>query len=177
MKIPIVNEKDEVICYKDREETTREDIRRIVSLCVFNEKGEVLIAKRQKDKKIDPDVQGPSVAGTVDEGYDYDDTVVKEAEEEIGLKDIQPIFLNKYYYETINARRWSSRYYLQINSKERELHKQESEVSELKWISIEDLEKWVKERPQDFVPNFPKGSLVNIKESFKKLNFKDENQN
>ena len=120
MKIPIVNEQDEIIGYKEREEATREDIRRIVSLNVFNEKGEVLIAKRQSNKKIDPDKWGPSVAGTVDEGYDYDTTVAKEVEEEIGLKDIKPIFLKKYYYETVNARRFSSVYYTIINSVERE---------------------------------------------------------
>ena len=47
MKIPIVNEQDEVIAYKEREETTREDIRRIVALYIVNEKHEALIAKRQ----------------------------------------------------------------------------------------------------------------------------------
>lgn len=169
MRIPIVNEKDEVLYYKEREETTREDIRRIIGLNVFNEKGEVLIAKRQSDKKIDPDKWGPSVAGTVDEGYDYDDTVVKEAEEEIGLKNIKPIFLKKYFYETSNASRFVSFYYVVINSTERELHLQEEEVAEIKWISLNDLEKWVKESPEDFTPSFPTGSLVNMKESFEKI--------
>ncbi len=120
IRIPIVNEQDEVICYKIREETTREDIHRIVGLDVFNEKGEVLLAKRHHNKIIHPDLWGPSVAGTVDEGYCYDDTVVKEAEEEIGLIDVEPIFVSKYFYETENTRRWCSRYYVQINSRERE---------------------------------------------------------
>ena len=119
MKIPIVNEQDEVIAYKEREETTREDIRRIVALHVFNQDDEVLIAKRQSTKTIDPDKWGPAVAGTVDEGYDYDDTVVKEAEEEIGLNNIQPIFLKKMFYETHNPRRFTGVYYVTINSRER----------------------------------------------------------
>ena len=91
MRIPIVNEQDEVIEYKKREEATHEDIRRIIALYVFNEKGKTLIAKRHSTKIIDPNKWGPAVAGTVDEGYDYDSTVLKEAEEEIGLKDIKPI--------------------------------------------------------------------------------------
>lgn len=167
MKIPIVNEQDEIIGYKKREETTREDIRRIVGLDVFNEKGEVLIAKRNPDKKIDPDVWGPSVAGTVDEGEDYDSTVLKEAEEEIGLTNIQPIFIHKYFYETENSRRWCSRYYVLINS-ERELHRQESEVAELKWITIEDLETWSKEKPEEFIPSIVR-TINFIKETHKKI--------
>ena len=121
MRIPIVNEQDEIIEYKERNDALRGDIRRIVSLSVFNEKREVLIAKRQANKILDPNKWGPSVAGTVDEGEDYDSTVVKEAEEEIGLKNIKPIFLKKYFYETNNARRFSSVYYVIINSRERVL--------------------------------------------------------
>lgn len=101
MKIPIVNENDEIISYKEREETTREDIRRIISLYVFNQDNEVLIAKRQSTKTIDPNLWGPVVAGTVDEGDDYDSTVLKEAEEEIGLTNIKPIFLKKCFMRLV----------------------------------------------------------------------------
>ena len=166
MKIPIVNEQDEIIGYKEREKTTRDDIRRIVALNIFNEKGEVLIAKRQSTKIIDPNKWGPSVAGTVDEGEDYDSTVVKEAEEEIGLKDIKPIFFKKKYYETGNARRFSNVYYITVNSKEVSFSLQEDEVAEVKWINLEDLTQWVDEHPEDFTPNFPKGSLVDMKEIY-----------
>ncbi|HEY4477728.1 MAG TPA: NUDIX domain-containing protein [Candidatus Paceibacterota bacterium] len=162
-KIPVVNEQDEIIGYKERYETTREDIQRIVGLCVFNEKGEVLIAKRGITKKIDPDKWGPSVAGTVAEGFEYDDTVVKEAEEEIGLKDITPTFLKKYFYETENTRRFASMYYVVINSNT-EFILEKDAVAEVKWINPTELEDWVNKKPEDFTPNFLHGSLANIKE-------------
>ena len=168
MKIPIVNEQDEIICYKEREEATREDIRRLIALLVFNEKGEVLIAKRQSTKKIDPNLWGPSVAGTVDAGEEYDTTVIRETEEEIGLKDIKPTFLKKRYYETFNARRFSNLYYVIVDSKTI-FHLQAEEVAEVKWITIPDLEKWVTEHPEAFTPNFPKGSLVDFKETYQLL--------
>ncbi len=163
MRIPIVNEQDEVLYYKEREETTRDEIRRIIGLNVFNEKGEVLIAKRQSNKKIDPNLWGPSVAGTVDEGCDYDDTVLKEAEEEIGLKNIQPIFLRKSFYETTGARRFSSFYYVTIQMADHVFVLQEDEVAEIKWISVIDLENWFKEKPEDFIPSFQR-TMNNIKE-------------
>jgi len=174
MRIPIVNEQDEVMVYKERERTTREDIRRIVSLIVFNEKGEVLIAKRQSNKTIDPDKWGPSVAGTVDEGESYDSTITKEGEEELGLKDIKPIFFKKYFYETQNARRFCSVYYITINSKERKFLLQTDEVAEIKWISIKDLTEWVNKNPEDFTQSFPTGSFYDIKEIYKILH---ENKN
>ncbi len=120
MKIPIVNEQDEILYYKEREESTRDEIRRIVSLYVFNENKEVLIAKRHPSKTIDPNCWGPAVSGTVEEGETYDSNVTKEAEEEIGLTNIQPILLRKSFYETSNARRWCARYHVTINSTERE---------------------------------------------------------
>ncbi len=164
MKIPIVNEQDEILYYKEREEATQDEIRRIVSLYIFNENSEVLIAKRHPSKTIDPNLWGPAVAGTVDEGYSYDETVIKEAKEEIGLTNIKPILLRKSFYETWNARRWCARYYVVINSTEREFPLEEDEVPEIKWISLEDLEKWLNEKPQDFVPSFKDGALANMKE-------------
>ncbi len=164
MRIPIVNEQDEIIAYKTREETTREDIRRIVGLNVFNENNEILIAKRQANKSIHPNVWGPAVAGTVDEGYDYDDTMVKEMGEEIGLFDVKPIFVKKMYYEDETQRRFTGVYYAIVNSKEFTPIIQESEVAEIKWISLEDLEKWYQDKPQDFIPSFQR-TIDNIKEA------------
>lgn len=166
MKIPIVNEKDEIIGYKEREETTREDIRRIIALHVFNKNFEILIAKRQSTKSIDPDKWGPSVAGTVDEGFSYDETVVKEAEEELGLKNIKPIFYIKMFYETHNARRFTGVYYIILDSQDIEFVLQKEEVAEIKWISVFDLENWYNKSPDNFVPSFQR-SLNVIKDIYK----------
>lgn len=164
MRIPIVNEQDEIIAYKTREETTREDIRRIVGLNVFNENNEILIAKRQSNKTIDPNVWGPSVAGTVDEGYSYDETMVKEMGEEIGLYNTKPIFVKKMYYETEKTRRYTCVCYAIVNSKEFIPKIQEEEVSQIKWINLQDLENWFNEKPQDFIPSFQR-TINNIKEA------------
>ena len=169
MKIPIVNGNDEVIGYKERGETTSEDISRIVALHVFNENYEVLIAKRHSTKSIDPDKWGPSVSGGVEEGYDYDMTVVKEAEEEIGLKNIKPIFYRKMPKLSGINPRFTGVYYVIINSKEEDLVLQKNEVSEIKWISVLDLENWWNKNPEDFVPSF-KRSLDIIKEIHKNNN-------
>lgn len=89
MKIPIVNESDEVIAYKERESIAVEDIYRVSALWVKNSKGESLLAQRAFTKKHSPGKWEPAVAGTVEEGEDYDSNIIKEIEEELGLKDIK----------------------------------------------------------------------------------------
>lgn len=168
-RIPIVNEQDEVIEFKEKDQTTGDEIRRIISLHVFNEKREILIAKRHKSKKIHPDVWGPSVAGTVEEGDTCDSLVIKEAQEEIGLENIKPIFLKKRFYETKNNRRFVYVYYVIVDS-QMKFTLQEDEVSEIRWISIQDLEKWVNENSEDFTPNFSNGSLIDAKEIYENKN-------
>ena len=165
MRIPIVNEQDEIIGHKERYEKASGDINRVSRLFVFNEKGEFLVAKRQLVKKTEPDKWGPSVAGTVDEGYDYDSTVLKEAEEEIGLKNIKPIFYKKIFCENKQSRRFAGIYYVTINSKEVKFSLQKEEVSEVKWVSISELEDWFNKKPEDFVLSFFT-TLANIKEIY-----------
>jgi|JI10StandDraft_1071094.scaffolds.fasta_scaffold01975_40 isopentenyl-diphosphate delta-isomerase len=153
VRIPVVNEQDEILCYKEREETTREDIRRITSLFLFNEEGETLLARRHPNKSISPNRWGPAVEGTVDEGYDYDETIVKEMEEELGLKTIQPILISKEFYTITEAKRFCTFYYAVVPS-DTQFILQESEVAEVRWISISDLKKWFLEKPEEFAFSF-----------------------
>jgi isopentenyldiphosphate isomerase len=88
MKIPIVNEKDEIIDYKARTDISFEkDIFRTASLWITNSKGEVLLARRKFDKKVDPGKWAEAVGGTVEGDDSYEDTVIREAEEELGIKE------------------------------------------------------------------------------------------
>ncbi|OGI73354.1 hypothetical protein A3E33_02000 [Candidatus Nomurabacteria bacterium RIFCSPHIGHO2_12_FULL_40_77] len=87
MRIPIVNEQDNLLYFKDKSERDkRKEITRSSSLIIFNEKGEVLLAKRSKNKKNSPNVWGPSAEGSLEEGDTYESNAIKEAEEEIGIK-------------------------------------------------------------------------------------------
>lgn len=85
-KIVIVDDKDNIICYKNRSEVRQEDIYRVSALWIINTKGEILLAKRALTKAHDPGKWGPAVAGTVEEGETYKTNIIKEAEEELGLK-------------------------------------------------------------------------------------------
>src|SRR6185503_1888906 len=87
MKIPIVDEKDNFLYLKDpNKRDLRKEVTRGSALWVINEKGEILLAKRSKKKWNLPNVWGPSVAGSIEESESYEYNVVKEAQEEIGIK-------------------------------------------------------------------------------------------
>ena len=90
-KIIIVDEDDNIIGSKERNSIVSGDIYRVSALLIENSKGEILLAQRALTKKHDPGKWGPPVAGTVEEGETYESNIVKEAEEELGLKNIQII--------------------------------------------------------------------------------------
>jgi isopentenyldiphosphate isomerase len=89
-RVIIVNDQDEIIGHKERGTLVQADIYRVSALWVTNSAGDILLAQRKFTKKHHPGMWGPAVAGTNDEGESYESNIIKEAEEEIGLKDIKP---------------------------------------------------------------------------------------
>ena len=85
-KTIIVNENDEIIGYKGKGTLEKSDIYRVSALWIQNSKGDILLAQRKLTKKHSPGKWGPAVAGTNDEGESYESNIIKETEEEIGLK-------------------------------------------------------------------------------------------
>jgi len=151
-RIILVDEHDNPIGFKERADRTATDIIRITGLCVYNSKNEILIAKRVATKRFDPGKWGPAVAGTVDEGESYLSNIIKEAKEELGLvietdKLVQgpckrtppgaPYFLQRFFYKAD----------LPIES----FVIEKSEVAEIRWIALGDLEQWIIESPEEIV--------------------------
>jgi len=124
-------------------------------LWITNSLGEILLAKRHHTKIHYPGKWGPSVAGTVDKGETYKENIIKEAEEELGLKNIKPkIGLktktdNKYHH-------FSQSYILNIDKKIDEFKIQENEVEEIKWFSVKELIKQLQQHSEEFLPRMKK---------------------
>lgn len=150
MKIPIVNEQDEIIGYKERADRNPEDIVRLTSIWITDEQGNILLQQRKLTKKNNPGKWGPAVAGTIEEGESYDQNAYKELEEELGIKNVDLIKDKKYYGESNTGKRFVQVYKV-IISRNRELAPQEEEVENLRWVSKDELQKWFSEKPEDFV--------------------------
>lgn len=96
--VTIVDEQDNILGVKARDDLGSKDIVRISVLWIENSKGQVLLQQRSLAKKTGPGKWGPAVAGTVESHETYASNIIKEAEEEIGLTGITPIEVGKHFY-------------------------------------------------------------------------------
>ena len=154
-KIIIVDENDKIIGYKDRGTLEKKDIYRVSALWVTNSRGEILLARRHHAKTHHPRKWGPAVAGTVDEGETYEANIIKEAEEELGLKDIK-LKLGPYTKEDNEYRHFGQWYILNIDKDINEFKIQEDEVEQIKWFSMEEMKESLHKYPEEFLPTMKK---------------------
>jgi len=160
----IVNEKDEVIGSKPRDDRNQTDIIRVSGLLVFNPKGEVLLSRRGLNKINDPGKWGPSVAGTVEEGETYASNIIKEAKEEIGLEiDEKDLKVGRHSYQETSHKYFSTQFSTVVDKPISDFVIQKEEVEEIRWVSIPDLLEWFNKSPNEFLPSFSK--TVNLLKS------------
>jgi len=150
-KIIYVDEEDNVIGSKSRDDVDKDGLRyRISSLWVKNSKGGSLLARRALTKKHNPGKWGTAVAGTIDEGESYRGNVIKEAFEELGIKDIEIKLELKEKIDGVQKFfvQWFSAV---IDKPVEDFVIQKEEVEEVKWFSKEEFDKMVRDKPEDFI--------------------------
>ena len=152
--IIIVNEKDELIGHKEAGTLEQKDIYRVSALWLTNSKGEILLARRHRNKRHHPGMWGPAVAGTVDKGESYEDNIIKETEEEIGMKNTKPK-LGPKVRRTGEYEHFTQWYFLTIDKEASEFKIQEEEVEEVKWFSKEELINSLNSAFEKFLPSMP----------------------
>jgi len=152
MKIPIVNEQDEIIRYKDRETRDLKEICRITGLWLTDFEGNVLLAQRAFAKKHSPGLWGPAVSGTVEEGETYESNVIKEAEEEIGLTGLKPVLGPKIRRSTNHE--CFAQWFTAVVDHNYPFVKRDEEVEEIKWFTREEILKLLEEKPEMFLIDF-----------------------
>jgi len=149
-QIPIVDEQDNIISYKNREQLAPGDIYRVAALWIMNSVGDVLLAQRAFTKSHDPGRWGPAVAGTVEEGESYESNIVKEAEEELGLNDIEPVPGPKLRVRG-QHNHFTQRFTLVVDKPASEFEIQKAEVDQVKWFSKQELERELNEHPEQYL--------------------------
>ncbi len=85
-KVDIVNENDEVIGKTTRKKAHGDGLRhRSVMFFVFDPEGNLLVTKRSDQKRFFPGYWSVVLGGHVPAGFSYEEALVKEVEEEIGV--------------------------------------------------------------------------------------------
>lgn len=150
--IVIVNEKDKIIGSKDSNKINPEDIYRVSALWITNSKNQILLARRALTKHNEPGKWGPAVAGTVEVGETYRKNIIKEAEEELGLKNINPIKdTKKRIFGKHNF--FCQMYTLKIDRQIKDFKIQKHEVDKIKWFSKKELAEKINSNPETFTPS------------------------
>jgi isopentenyl-diphosphate Delta-isomerase len=149
----IVNERDEAVGRAPRSEVhARGLLHRAVHVLVFNSRGEIFLQKRSMKKDRQPGVWDSSCSGHVDSGEDYDQTAVRELQEEIGLALNAPLarlFKINACPETDAEFVWIYRCH-----SEGPFQLDPDEIDAGDWFAPERVTEWIKERPEDFAPAF-----------------------
>ena len=143
---------------------------REVSIWIMNEKGELLLQKRAPTKKQSPN-KWAITGGHVTAGEEPLYVARKEIFEEIGLnvkeEEIEILFITKLEKKISDEQynnHFSYFYFIKTDKKLSEFTIQKEELSELKYISIQELENIVKNQDEEYV--FSKGKymieLINV---------------
>ena len=112
-----------------------------VGIWIMNEKGELLFQKRSPNKKVNPN-KWTRTGGHVDTGETPLIGIQRETEEEIGVKipidQIELINIQKQPRE--KGRHFTYSYFTFVNYKLEDYTMQIEEVSDLKYMTIEEME-------------------------------------
>ena len=113
------------------------EYRLVVHVCIFNSKNQLLVQKRQSNKIMFPGMWDLSAGGSALAGENSRVAIMREVKEELGI-DVD--LNNKMPRFTINFDDGFDDYFMikkDINIED--IIIQEEEVSEVKWVSKEDL--------------------------------------
>ncbi len=109
---------------------------------IMNSKGELLIQKRSKEKRLYPNLWSITSGGT-DSGETTLDTAYREVKEELGInlkpEELELMMSYKRNHDFVDV------YLARKDIKLEEITMQKEEVSDVKWVSKEELENLIKE--------------------------------
>ena len=146
--LDVVDTGDNIIDTLTRGEIHRRKLmHRSVHLLVFDSAGRVFMQKRSLKKDNNPGLWDSSVSGHVDAGESYDDCVVREAGEEIGLHLAavpERLFKLNASADTGFEFTWI---YRCVNDGPFQLNRQEIDTGD--WFSESDLDDWLVQRPTE----------------------------
>lgn len=172
----LIDENDEEIGFEEKMEThIKEKLHRAFSLFIFDKDSEkMLIHKRADGKYHSGGLWTNSCCSHPRKGEDLRTAVVRRTKQELGLDltNEQLEFYNpssydhglhelgsfKYYkkFPKCAEHEIDHVFYLSLHSNEIILNIDEDEISEIMWISIEELKKWLSSSSENFTAWFPK---------------------
>lgn len=150
--MPIVNERDEIIGFKNRDEITKNDVYRISALRITNSKGEALLAQRAYSKKRHPGYRWPAVAGSVEKWESYKENIIKEAFEELWIENQEfKESIKKYSVWTTGHKHFTQWYTIVLDRETSDFTPAMEEVEKIGRFSKDDFQKQLGSKTEKFL--------------------------
>lgn len=154
--ISYVDEDDNVIGAGPKREAHEKGIfHRIARVFLFGPDGRMLIHRRAWHLNSMPGRWDQSAGGHVDEGESYLVAAARETAEEIGVTGIILKEELKRFTEERDTQKLKRRFNMVYSATyDGEITANADEVAETQWIALAELDAWMRDRPQDFTPDF-----------------------
>jgi len=151
-QIILVDEADRLVGYKDRALVDHNDIYRVSALWLTDSKtGDTLLAQRKRTKKHDPGKWSTAAAGTNDKGETYEQNMIKEAYEELGLKDVRLRLGPRQFVDSGQHRMFCQWFLAQVDKDTVTITIQDEELEGVRWMSIAELIRDVELHPEAYI--------------------------
>lgn len=154
--IDIFNENNEPLGQVKEKNTAHEDgdFHRTAHVWIINKNKELLIQKRSSTKKNHPNYWDISGAGHIKAGESVIQGAIRELEEELGIKvteqDFKFIAIVKSTKNPKNCE-FAYVYLVESNNQIKDYIFEDKEVSEVKYVYFEELEKMVEDRVENLL--------------------------
>lgn len=154
----LVNKKDEIQGFKDKKTCHKKGLlHRAFSILVFNKKEELLVQQRSRHKLLWPGFWSNTCCSHPLRGRDIKESAEKRLKEELGFA-CSLEFLFKFLYRETYKDKGSENEVCYVF---RGIHgdkviPNKKEIAAWRWVSLKDLKKEIKEKPEAFTPWFKK---------------------
>ena len=134
----------------------------VVHLHLIDSKNRIYLQKRNSDKQIQPGKWDTAVGGHISSGEKLEDALIREAEEELGIKDFKPTLIGRYVWETDVE---SELVYMFVARYEKNIVFNTDEIEDGKYWKIKNIRANLKKGL--FTPNFEVEFDVLVREVIK----------
>ena len=150
-RFPVVDENDQLQGDAPRDKVHGNNLRhRAVHILIFNSLGELFLQKRSRWKDRHPLLWDSSAAGHVEAGEEYDETAVRELNEELGVTT-EPTRVAKLPASERTGHEFIWLYRAQHDGP---FTLAPIEIEHGEFFPTDVVSEWVKARPADFAPGF-----------------------